>query len=139
MLSFMKKSKEPAQETPCGGGINFMSAIEAHVRWKIRLEAYIAGTSEEQLDPEVVCRDDQCPLGKWIYSDGGQQYGDNPEFEAMRLTHAKFHQCAGDVIRLVDEGNKEEASRLLCSGDYASHSHQIKSKLARLALELEGD
>jgi len=50
------------------GGLNFMSAIEAHVRWKARLDSYIQGTSNEELKVEIVCRDDVCPLGKWIYS-----------------------------------------------------------------------
>ena len=35
-----------------------MDAINAHVYWKIRLEKYVNGTSEENLDPEVICRDE---------------------------------------------------------------------------------
>lgn len=126
------------KQTPgCDEDLNFMSAIEAHVRWKVRLEAYIAGTSEETLDAEAISRDDQCMLGKWIYGEGGQEHGDNPRFDAMKEIHAKFHRCAGDVVRTVDAGDPVKAKDLLCKGDYASYSHRIKAELARLALELE--
>lgn len=119
--------------------LNFMGAIEAHVRWKVRLEAYINGTSEEQLDPEVVCRDDQCLLGKWIYGGGGAKYGNHPLFPDLKQTHMHFHRSAGEIVRTVDAGDPEKARTLLTSGDYARHSHRIKSELARLSLELEND
>lgn len=119
------------------GELNFMAAIEAHVRWKVRLEAYISGTSQEQLDPEVVCRDDQCVLGKWIHGPGSARYGNHPKFPGLRDTHKEFHRCAGDVIRKVDTGDTDSARELLCKGDYAKYSHRIKSELARLSLELD--
>lgn len=117
--------------------LNFMGAIEAHVRWKIRLEAYINGTSEEHLDADVVCRDDQCILGKWIYGGGGAKYGEHPMFPVLKQTHMHFHRAAGDVIRAVDAGDAEKARLMLNSGDYARYSHRVKSDLARLSLELE--
>lgn len=119
------------------GELNFMNAIEAHVRWKVRLEAYINGTGEERLDPSVVCRDDQCVLGKWIYGAGGERYGEHPKFPGLRETHRAFHQSAGEVIRKVDSGDTEGARELLCRGEYAKYSHRIKSELARMSLELD--
>ena len=130
-----KQATPPPQEAP----VNFMSCIEAHVRWKVRLEAYINGTSEEHLDPEVICKDDQCMLGKWIYSAGGAKYGAHPMFVDMKETHKKFHHCASEIVRTVDAGEPEKARTMLNSGDYAKHSHRIKSELARLSLELESD
>lgn len=119
--------------------LNFMGAIEAHVRWKIRLEAYINGTSDENLDAEVVCRDDQCALGKWIYGGGGTKYGNHPMFPVLKQSHMNFHRAAGDVIRAVDNGDNDKARTMLNSGDYARHSHRVKSDLARLSLELENE
>ena len=123
----------------CEGELNFMDAIEAHVRWKVRLEAYINGTSNEKLDPEQICRDDQCILGKWIYGPGGEKHGDHPKFPGLRETHRSFHLSAGDVVRLVDGGKKGEARDLLCKGAYAKHSNRIKGELARLGLELDSN
>ena len=56
---------QPPVETSAElAGLNFLTAIEAHIKWKGRLESYIDGTSDEDLKVEVICRDDQCPLGK---------------------------------------------------------------------------
>jgi hypothetical protein len=119
--------------------LDFYMAIEAHVRWKIRLEAYINGTATEVLDPAVVCRDDQCALGKWIHGAGGVRFGAHPKFPDLRKVHAQFHVCAGEVIRQVDNGETEKARDLLFRGDYAKYSQRVKAELARLALELEKD
>lgn len=119
--------------------LDFMGAIEAHVRWKIRLEAYINGTSQEHLDADVICRDDQCALGKWIYGDGGAKYGEYPMFPVLKQTHMNFHQSAGDIVRMVDAGDTDGALTLLNSGDYARYSHRVKSDLARLSIELDSD
>jgi hypothetical protein len=133
----MANEQTPGMNPDCGETVDFMSAIEAHVRWKVRLEAYIAGTSDEKLDADVVCRDDQCMLGKWIHGNGGQKHGSHPRFVTVKDIHAEFHRSAGDVVLAVDAGEKEKAKELLCKGDYASSSHRIKAELARLALELE--
>ncbi|MFA5530831.1 MAG: CZB domain-containing protein [Thiohalomonadaceae bacterium] len=117
--------------------IDFFTAIEAHVRWKIRLEAYIAGTSEEKLDPDTVARDDQCALGKWIHSSGGARFGSHPKFPELRDIHAQFHRCAGEVIRAIDRGEIDTARESLAKGEYARYSQRIKAELARLALELD--
>ena len=42
------------------------TAIAAHEHWSARLNAVIKGTSTEQLQPDVVCLDDRCDLGKCL-------------------------------------------------------------------------
>jgi hypothetical protein len=114
------------------GGLNFKSAVDAHMKWKIRLESYINGTSNENLDVEVVCRDDQCPLGKWIYSRGGGEFGYSETFFDMKAHHSNFHRCAGAVITAAQAGDKEGALRLLHHGDYVRASERVKKLLAKL-------
>ncbi|MCW9023496.1 MAG: CZB domain-containing protein [Gammaproteobacteria bacterium] len=117
--------------------LDFLAAIEAHVRWKIRLESYIAGTCDEELEAETACKDDECLLGKWIYGAGGEKYNELDKFQYIKETHTNFHRCAGDVIRMVDNGQTDEARELLLHGEYSTYSHRIKSELARLSLELD--
>lgn len=114
------------------GGLNFKSAIDAHMKWKIRLESYINGTSSEALKVNVVCRDDQCPLGKWIYSQGGAQFGYSETFFDMKAYHANFHRCAGEVLSTAQSGEKDEALKLLHHGDYVRASERVKQLLAKL-------
>lgn len=114
------------------GGLNFKSAVDAHMKWKIRLESYINGTSKEDLKVDVVCRDDQCPLGKWIYSRGGGEFGYSETFFDMKAHHANFHRCAGDILATAQAGEKEKALNLLHHGDYVRASERVKKLLAKL-------
>lgn len=114
------------------GGLNFKSAVDAHMKWKIRLESYINGSSQEDLEVDVVSRDDQCPLGKWIYSRGGSEFGYAETFFDMKVHHANFHRCAGEVLRTAQAGDKKKALQLLHHGDYVRASERVKQLLARL-------
>ncbi|MDP2809368.1 MAG: CZB domain-containing protein [Rhodocyclaceae bacterium] len=118
------------------GGLNFMTAIDAHMKWKSRLENYIQGTSEEELKVEVVSCDDKCPLGKWIYSAGGDQFGGFETFGEMKVRHAQFHQCAGRVLDAAQKGRKEEAMGMLQRGDYVRASERVKMLLAKLYVQI---
>lgn len=116
--------------------LDTMGAIEAHVRWKVRLEAYLNGSSTEKLDPAVVEKDDQCVLGKWIHGAGGAQYHGSPMVTELTQTHAAFHKCAAEIVRQADRGEITEASDSLHNGDYSRISYRIKTQLARLSLSL---
>ncbi len=113
--------------------MNFLDALNAHIMWKQRLKSYVAGTSDEQLDPEVICLDNQCLLGKWIY--GNQDTLSHSElFEKVRRMHATFHESAADIVRLTQKGKANEAQRLL-TGGYADISHQLQGLILKLARE----
>lgn len=131
-----RKSVVPVAEPD---DLDFMGAIEAHIRWKVRLENYISGEGKEQLDPAVVGKDDQCALGKWIYGPGGRKYDALTIFRSLRDTHAGFHQCAAQVVQSVDEGDADKASEILTRGCYAKYSNKVKAELARLSIELDSN
>lgn len=114
--------------------MNWMEIIGAHVMWKQRLTAYIAGNSTETLDPEVIRLDNRCALGQWIYGDG-QALADSPRFEEVRSLHARFHQYASDVVVLHLSGNTAEAEKLL-AGDYSRLSEKLKHRLLGLSREV---
>lgn len=143
MAVFSTPTAQPmAAPTRTGGvvdvnGLDIMAAIQAHLRWKLRLEHYISGSAEETLDAEVVGADHHCVLGKWIHSIGAELHGGREIFRRLQVTHAEFHRCAGEIVRSVDVGNRDEAARLLHGGDYPKHSHRVKAELARLSLEVE--
>ena len=114
--------------------MDFMDAIKAHVAWKVRLEKYVCGDRSEQLNPAIICQDNQCMLGKWIYGEGAI-YSDATDFSTMKSDHAAFHQCAADIVRKCDEGNAAEASTLL-GKEYNRISQRVKSSLAKLGMSL---
>lgn len=114
--------------------MDLFDAINAHVSWKLRLRGYIDGTSVEELDPQVVGRDDNCPLGQWIYANI-DNHGDKSLFRQMQVQHADFHRCAAEIIETVDNNKQEKAEHLLCH-DYAQLSHMIVKSLTKLDREL---
>jgi hypothetical protein len=113
--------------------MNFLEMISAHVRWKQRLLTYIQEKSEP-LDPAVICRDDQCRLGKWIYGEG-KAYTEATHFEKVRSAHAAFHKHAAAVVTFVNRGDRDMATEVL-NGEYARVSNNLKRDIIALAQEV---
>lgn len=114
--------------------MNFLDAINAHVMWKVRLQKYLNGTSEENLDPEHICKDNQCPLGKWIYGNS-ERYNKSPIFEEVRTKHAEFHITASKIVQLVNTDRKTEAEEIL-HGDYTELSRRLQTHIRSMARDL---
>lgn len=117
------------------GASHFDDAIAAHVKWKMRLNQFIDGTSTEKLDSTVVCKDNLCVLGKWIYGDG-EKYKDAAHYGDLLNKHANFHRCAGDVVRKVDTGNKAEAMHML-KNEFSSIAKETVTAIMALKREIE--
>ena len=128
----------PADDHPGAelGGLNFMAAIDIHMRWRARLEGFIQGTDSEKLSPEVIGRDDRCELGRWIYGAGAQRYGTLDTFAEMKAQHAHFHVCAGKVLATALADRKQEALHMLAHGDYQRASERVKMLLAKLYVQI---
>jgi hypothetical protein len=115
--------------------MDWMEIIGAHVMWKQRLTAFLAGDSTETLDPEAIRQDDRCALGKWIYGEGSAM-GDLPRYEEVRSLHAQFHQYAADVARLHLDGKTAQAEALL-QGDYSRLSEKLKHRIIGLSQQVK--
>lgn len=103
--------------------MNFDDAIVAHAEWKLTLTLYLNG--EGRLDANIVCQDNQCKLGKWLYSDG-KKYANEHAYEHLRAVHAKFHQSAAQVIKTVDDAQIDAAKNLIAPGsEYAKVSASV--------------
>lgn len=128
--STQEKTSVLGTEDEDAAGLNFKSAIDAHQKWKARLKDVIEGHSSEALNVDIVCRDDQCLLGKWIHGEGGKQFGAMNEFIKLRENHAQFHVCAGHVLELAQAGKKSEADQNLSIGPFAQISQLVVMNLA---------
>jgi hypothetical protein len=128
----------PAQaQQEAAGGLNFRSAIEAHQKWKLRLQAVIESSSREKLDPSVIGRDDQCELGKWIHGAGGRQFGAELQFADLSRKHAYFHVCAGRVLSLAQNGQKKRAlTEISATGEFGRVSREVIGDLASMFVRL---
>jgi hypothetical protein len=120
-------------------GLDFVAAIEAHRKWKERLSAYALGTSTEKLDHTVICRDDQCALGKWIYGTGVTLTSHLPLFHQLKDKHAQFHISAAQVVEQVQHDQKDSALNLLKAGAFAKNSRDVQTLLSKLYMEMKGE
>jgi hypothetical protein len=113
--------------------INIMEAINAHIHWKIRLEKYLDGTSEEKLDPKLICRDDQCKLGKWIHGPALKYFHDDDQtLHHLRDVHALFHVAAASIVTSV-QANDLAAAEALMDGEYTHASRKVVHGLTMLS------
>ncbi len=120
-------------------GLNISEAVSAHAAWKERLFHYVNGTSTEKLDENMVCRDDACALGKWIYGDAHNFLSEIPDFHRLKASHAAFHIAAGDVVRAVNSDQRKKAEKLLVDGPFSEHSREVQLMLAKLYVKLDSE
>lgn len=97
------------QESP----IDIRPLLRAHAEWIVHLREYVYGLGT--LDVQVIMRDDQCDLGRWIYGEA-TPYRHLPEYEAARQAHALFHAEAAQVVNLLEAGRRHEAALALDRG-----------------------
>jgi methyl-accepting chemotaxis protein len=111
--------------------MNFDQAISAHVQWKSKLAAYIA-KPDHSLHAEIIAKDDQCELGKWIHGEG-QKVAKMPDFQKLVADHARFHAAAADVVRKADAGQKaSEEVALGAKSSYAAASNSVVTALMHM-------
>lgn len=115
---------------------DFDTAISAHIDWKMKLSKYLQ-KPDGSLDHNKVCLDNACMLGKWIYSEGQSFSKTSPHlFESVRLSHAEFHKTAGEIIRLINSGDKARAEKMLDSkGPYIAVSEKTITLIQQLKQE----
>ena len=118
------------------GGLDFKTAIEAHLKWKVRLMSVIDGTNAEAINPNIISHDDQCILGKWLYGEGGKRFNNRPEFQNLIASHTHFHRCAGHVLSLALDGKNQEAAAEIAGGEFAKASLEVSRHLMHLWRDL---
>ena len=117
--------------------MDFDGAIEAHVNWKMKLRAYI-DRKEGGLVAADVEKDNKCALGQWIYGEGAK-FSTLAEFSSLKEDHGRFHKCAAEVVRTVDAGDKEKASKMIESGsDYIAVSHKVVGAIRQMRIKTAG-
>ena len=117
-------------------GINLDNAIQAHANWRAKLRTAVA--QKESLDADTLSRDDCCELGKWLHGAGSSQYGGKPSFVQLLESHRQFHQEAGKVARLINQGAYSEAEKQLESNTgFSNASQKVGAAVIQLAKELK--
>lgn len=120
-------------------GLNFHTAITSHQNWKTRFKAMIESGVAEVLNPDVIAKDNECAVGKWIYGVGKEQFGKHPMWEKLRADHAFFHICASRVLAMIIRGDKQKALQEIQHGAYARASNDVIMDLAMFYKVIKAD
>jgi len=120
-----------------GAGIDLDGAIQAHADWRAKLRT--AAMRHETMDAETISCDDCCVLGKWLYGAGQSQYGGKPSFVSLMDAHREFHQEAGKVARLINQGAYDAAEQQLGGNTaFSKASSQVGAAVVQMKKELKG-
>ena len=111
-------------------GLNMKRAIDAHLAWYKKLERAIADKSAAGYEIRNVAADNNCELGKWVYTEA-KKFSAVPEYEMLRQSHADFHMLAGEILILVRDGDFEQATERL-KRDLRRASDHVQLNLIRL-------
>ena len=104
------------------------NGIGAHGMWKQRLLKAIK-TGESEWTPAVVCQDNQCEFGKWLYSCSPEEKS-SPHFKNVKELHAKFHKSAANVLTLALSKKQSDAEKEIASGsEYATNSGALTKEM----------
>jgi hemerythrin-like metal-binding protein len=103
-----------------------------HTLWKLRLRAAIEKGG--LLDGAKAGADDVCDLGRWLHNSAAK-YKQVPEFQELTRCHTEFHQAAGRVVRLINEGKKVVALDDLEHGEFATSSSLVVAAINKLKNE----
>ena len=80
--------------------------------------------TQDRLDVEVVSSEKECAFGKWVYSEAGSSYVQNPDYARCVALHAAFHLEAAKLAILINAGRYLEADRQFALGSPYSEASQ---------------
>lgn len=112
-----------------GGDLDFIAAKDAHLDWVRKLEKYLAG-DKNAIHHSSLANHRNCMLGRWYYGVGTQRYGNQPQMQALEAPHAEFHRKVALTVKSHDNGQKQEAQKML--DEVRRLSGQVVSKLDQL-------
>ena len=116
--------------------MDYRSAIQSHNSWKKKLTAYLR-KPDGTLNPDHLGSDCRCSLGQWIYG-RGMQYCDLPEYVQLKFEHARFHQCAGELVKQADLGRDVSQEMVLgAESDFAIFSAAVIRAILKMKKKID--
>lgn len=114
--------------------MNFDIAINQHLNWVNLVESLFNENDSKILNPSLIIRDDECELGKWLYSVDKDLSANKTYLELVQV-HKDFHFQAGSIISCYQSGKIDEARKL--HKPFRDLSEHIVSLMNQLKMELK--
>ena len=114
--------------------LDWKQVVKSHERWGEVLVNSFRGQGKP-LNWRVICRDDKCQLGRWLYRHRSScMPAMQPVYERAMAAHAQFHRTAGDLVRRVQhDADVAGALAAMQDGELASQSADLVELLRVLS------
>ena len=104
--------------------------LDSHRKWKENLIEILNCDDADGINLEQIEPDHLCIEGKWLYGPG-KMYSNLIEYDMALQSHIDFHQCAMNIVKACQNGNKDVALYLL-DDTFRKASNKNQQDLARL-------
>jgi len=118
---------------------DIQKAIQMHAMWRVDLLKTLA-SGLVHFDLEILKKDDDCPLGQWLYSDAiPVAVKETEEYATCVELHKEFHVMTHDIAELLVQGRRHDVLRALeGEGPYHALSSRLIAHLRKWSASLEG-
>lgn len=103
--------------------IDAMIASHQALRGRL-LQLLGGGMLDPRLQPEVLCLDHRCPLGRWLHGAGRAALGPSRDLDMLVARHQYFHAQAAAIVAYHLSGEPGKAQYTL-NGTYRRSSTQV--------------
>lgn len=107
----------------------------AHKIFAFKLERLVDGSGDDECDPETAADHAACDLGKWLVAHAAE-LAHLPHFAQLDRSHRRFHEIAGEMIRLFRAGDVAGA-RNLEQTDFKEVSEVVLAALGEMGAVLD--
>jgi len=108
---------------------DFAFARIMHIAWKASLREFLDGKGSLTMHQAVSHKD--CDLGKWLYSEGMEKYGNLPEMKEFEKVHIELHAIVKKTLQYKNSGDTSAAEKEFEKMD------KISSKIFSLLVTIE--
>jgi methyl-accepting chemotaxis protein len=121
-------------DTGDAANLDFARVKMGHRSWRLKLRGFLDG--RENLNPRTLASHRDCELGKWIYAEAMNRYGDWREVQELEKTHESMHTLVRRIVELKHNDKTEEAEQEFSRVSDASEKvialiTQVEQKLKR--------
>ncbi|CAK0774711.1 methyl-accepting chemotaxis protein [Gammaproteobacteria bacterium] len=109
--------------------VDFAAARDAHLAWRGRLRAFLDGRKDLSL--KEVSSPRECPLGRWLYSEGLTKYKHLSAMMELERVHAILHASIQKVVQF-----KSNHDSVAAEAEYHQF-YELSSRVISLLQDLE--
>ncbi|MEA3547646.1 MAG: methyl-accepting chemotaxis protein [Thermodesulfobacteriota bacterium] len=83
----------------------------SHLAWRAKLEGLLH--KGQSLSADELVAHEQCDFGQWLFGEEGKVLDTTPVFSEVVKHHRNVHDVAFEIVQLVEQDRKDEATALM--------------------------